>query len=434
MDIVAAARAQMLGQLIDAIGRPALAQGAPAQGLSTTLTAGQTLMAKVVGTLPDGQLALRIGGKSVVADTRGQPLPPDARQPGATLRLTVEAGGPSPRLTLSGTEPPPPGFSRAPATDAAGPVPIIRLSAPAAAAGSVPPLQAALKDAVAAAAARQGSAAPLYANLAAVAHRPDAALPESVRLIAGSLLDGRIDTTRPITPDALRQALAMATGAADAPIDVRTLLATLKALLPKATDAAQHRAETPPEPPRRDAAPISQRPVMATLGAEADARTISATLHRDAEQALERAKLQTYAALPEARANAPADTSRPPPLLAEIPLAFGQQTAMLGLKVERDRRRRRDDGMPVDSWGIRFAIETDEIGAVHAHLKLQGRTLDVSLWADEAGTHGAFVAALPLLEAALRDAALDVGELAVFNGRPRDTTKPSAGHFVDVSS
>jgi hypothetical protein len=71
---------------------------------------------------------------------------------------------------------------------------------------------------------------------------------------------------------------------------------------------------------------------------------------------------------------------------------------------------------------------------VHAHLRLAGRVLNVSLWADDAATQSAFVEALPLLEAALRDAALEVGELSIFGGRPQEAAAPASGHFLDVSS
>jgi hypothetical protein len=450
MDIVQVIRAQMLGQLIDAVGGSAAAKGGAPQTQAAPpdalLTAGRTLTATVLGEAAGGKLALRIGGQAFVADTGGaSPLPAEARLPGATLRLSVEAGGALPRLALASFSPPPEGLSRPPA----GPIadaPLVRLTAmPAAqqtqtAPTSPPgPLQAALKEAVAAAAARQGGAAPLYANLAAVADRTDSPLPLAARGIASLLLGGRIDGERPVTAEAVRQAVAMAAGGAmatpDAPPDVKTLLAVLKAVLPReAEQPPAARSEPPPEPPRRDSPPHAQRPAATLLHAETDARTIAATLHRDADQALERAKLHAYAGLPDARPAGQAEAQRPQQMQIELPVAFGQQTAMMGLKVERDPRRRRENGDPVDVWGIRFAIETDEIGAVHAHLRLAGRTLNVSLWADDAATQGAFVDALPLLEAALRDAALEVDEIAVFGGRPQEATKPAAGHFLDVSS
>jgi hypothetical protein len=451
MDIVQALRAQLLGQFLDTVGAAAAKGGV---ALPETLKAGQTLSATVLGEIADGKVAVRIAGQPIVADASAARLPPEARLPGATLRLTVETAGPTPRLSLAGFEPPPPAALRGPQPQLSANTPALRL-VPAALQQSVQvadarpaslapptPLQTALREAVTAAAAKQGSAAPLYATLAAVAARPDAPLPAPVQQIASLLLAARIDAERPVTPEALRQAFTAAGAAAppsdDAaplPLDVKTLLATLKTLLPRPVLDAPPvaRTDAPPEPPRRDAGPAAQRPVPPALPANADPKNVVATVRHEAEQALERAKLQSYVAIPEQRVSA-TDIPRPQQMQFELPVAFGQQTAMMGVRVERERRKRREEGGSIDVWGIRFAIETDEIGAVHAHLRLSGQVLNVSLWADEAATHRAFIDALPMLEAGLRDAALEVGELTVFSGKPQEARKPVSGHFLDVSS
>jgi hypothetical protein len=459
MDIVQALRAQLLGQFIDTVGVAAATAGV---ALPETLKAGQTLSATVLGEVADGKVAVRIAGQPVVADVSAARLPPEARLPGATLRLTVETAGALPRLSIAGVEAPPPAAVRGAQQLSTGDAPALRLVAPPGqpqapvvtpltvatagrpAAPTLPPpspLQAALKEAVTTAAARQGGAAPLYATLATVAARPDSPLPEPVRQIATLLLAGRIDAERPVTPDIVRQTFSAAgvgvppTQDATPPLDVKTLLATLKTLLPRpAADAPPPlRSEAPLEPPRRDAAPAAQRPLPSALPADPDPKTIAINIRNEAEQALERAKLHSYVAIPEQRIGA-TDAPRPQQLQFELPVAFGQQTAMMGMRVERERRRRREGETPIDVWGIRFAIEADEIGAVHAHLRLTGQTLNVSLWADEAATHRAFVDALPLLEAALREAALEVGEVAVFSGKPQEARKAASGHFLDVSS
>ncbi len=458
MDIVQAMRAQLLGQFLDTVG--AAAATGPAAS-PARLTPGQTLAATMLGEIAEGKVAVRIAGQAVAADASAARLPPEARRPGATLTLRVETAGPTPRLSLVGVQPPPAAGARdleiqprtQPLSRLAPETAELRLQpAPAqpAAAAAAPrpaaplpqaPLQTALKEAVAAAAAKQGSAAPLYATLAAIAARPDAQLPEPVRQIASLLLAGRIDAERPVTPQIVRQAFAAAGAAAppsdDAtpPPDVKALLATLKTLLPRpdSDSPSLTRADAPPEPPRRDAGPAPHRPVPPALPADAEPRIVLAALRQEAGQALERAKLHAYAAIPEQRAGA-ADAPRPQHLQFELPVAFGPQTAMMGVRVEHERRKRRETGEAVDVWGIRFAIETDEIGAVHAHLRLSGRTLNVSLWADDDATHRAFVESAPMLEAALRDAALEVGEMAIFSGAPQEARKAGSGRFLDVSS
>jgi hypothetical protein len=446
MDIAAAMRAQLLGQFIDSLASGA-AKAAALPG--DALKAGQTVTATVLGEAGQGGLALQLNGRPIVADISGARLPAEARQPGSQLTLRVDGGGATPRLSLTGFETSgakgstaaPPPASLASAGIARLVVPPDLQPAQAAPPPAAAPLQAALKEAMATAAARQGSAAPLYANLAAVTAKPASPLPEPLRAVAGLLLANRLDASEPILPEAVRQAVALsgvladAQAARDTPLpDVKSLLAALKALLPRPTEAPQaaSRDATPPEPPRRDAGPAAQKPALASLAGESRADVVAGTLARETDQALERVKMHQYASLPEQR---PTDQPRQQQLAFELPIALAQQqTAMAGFRLERDRRQRKEDGAPVDVWGIRFAIETDEIGAVHAHLRLSGHAISVSLWADDPLTRQAFTDAMPKLEAALRDNALDIGEIAVFGGRPHEARAAAAGHFLDLTS
>ncbi len=454
MEIAQAIRAQMIGQLIDALGSGAAKTAEAALGVA--LKQGQSLAATVIGETSPGRIALKLQGQTIVADVRDARLPAEARQPGATLQLTVETGGQTPRLSLAGFSPPragAPEAARLPAGSLASGVAVSVVAVPEAksapsAPGPPSPLQAALKAATATAAAKQGSAAPLYADLAAVVRNPAAPLPEPARQVAALLLANRLDGDAPITPEAVKQALTRAGVSTPAPPaqegalpipDTKALLAALKALLPRpaAEPLPQNRQQQdapPPEPPRRDGAVNAQRPALAALAGEREPAILAGGLARETEQALERAKLLQIASLPEPRATAN-EASRPQQITVELPIALGQQTAMAGVRVERDGRGGRDaSGNPVDVWGIRFAIETDEIGAVHAHLRLAGEQIGVTLWADDPLTHRAFVDAVPRLEAALRDAALEVGEIALFSGKPHEPKRGGPGHFLDVSS
>lgn len=467
MDIAQAIRAQLTSQLIEALSSGAARTAAAA--LAGALKQGQSLAATVVGETAPDQVALRLQGQLIVADIRSAALPAAARQSGATLSLTVETAGPTPRLSLAGFTPPQastPDAQRAPSGTVL-PEPAVtlvsRTDAKAAASPNlaVTPQQAALKDAVAAAAARQGSAAPLYANLASLLSNGAAPLPEPVRQIAALLLANRLDAEAPITPDVVKQAFAGAgipfpaptqTGSAP-PSETKALLAALKAILPapEPRDNAQtpprfprsrlpqsgferlHMDLPPPEPPRRDSALAAQKPLPPTIPPDAEPQTVAAVLARETEQAIERSKLLQIASLPDQRQ--PGEAARPQQITVELPIALGQQTAMAGVRIERDPRRGRDRaGDPVDVWGIRFAIETDEIGAVHAHLRLAGERLGVSIWANDPLTHRAFVDAVPRLEASLRDAALDIEEIVLFSGRPHEPKRGTAGHFLDVAS
>jgi Flagellar hook-length control protein FliK len=450
MDIVAAIQQQMLGVLIDALGKPSASAGqntnAPVAA-PLGLSAGETINATVATVKPDGGLVLNIKGQPVQAEIKGSTLPEAARQPGATIQLKVETTGQTPRLAFIAAEAPTAtsvqtSATAAPFTHAQS----VRITNPAQASLAPPPdpVTAAVNRATTEAAAKQGSAAPLYADLAALVLRPEATLPRPIVALAQAILASRLDGDRPVTAGDLKQAIAQ-TGIAHeaslargepAVLDAKTLLTTLRDLV--RNDAPRFTPPTPDtEPPRRDGAVLAQKATVPLLATETDPKVITTTLAREADQAVERLKLHQIASLPEPRINDPARVQQ---LSFELPIALGHQTAMAGFRIEREKRRAKEaNGQPVDIWGVRFAIDADVLGPVHAHVRLSGLTISVSLWAEDTLTHRAFVAAIPMLEAALSDNALEIGDLMVFPGRPADPKRAAQGqtlqgHFLDRSS
>lgn len=443
MDPVAAIKQQMLAVLIDALGKPSTVSGqatttpgaTPANGLS----AGETVTATVTAAKTNGDLVLNLKGQIVLAQVSGSELPPAARAVGAAIQLKVETAGPPPRLSLVGAEPPRTAASPAsPITpNTSTPDLAVRIVGSNAQAD---PLASAIARTTAEAASRQGSAAPLYANLANLTARADAPLPRPIAVLAEAILGQRIDGEKPVTADLIRQAVAQSgllresAAARGAPpsLDAKALLSTLKELL--RSDAPRFLPSGPDaEPPRFDSPVTAQKAVAASLAGEKDPALIAGTLSREADQAIERVKLHQIASLPDQRP-VPGELARPHQLSFEIPIAFAQQTAMAGFRIEREKRRKAESGQPIDIWGVRFAIDADGIGPVHAHVRLAGQTISVSLWAEDKATHGAFLASVPLLEAALADSALDIGDVAIFAGRPAELRRAAAGRFLDRST
>jgi hypothetical protein len=447
MDPVAAIKQQMLAVLIDAVGKPSTASGqahtTPAATPAASLTAGETVTATVTAARANGDLVLSMKGQAVLAQVSGSELPPAARTVGATIQLKVETAGLTPRLSLVDAQPP--RTAASPASPIAQktvlPDLAVRIVSPSAQSLSQPdPLASAIARTTADAASRQGSAAPLYANLAELTARADAPLPRPVAVLAEAILGQRLDGNKPVTAEQVRQAVAQSgllqeTAAArsePAPLDAKALLSTLKELL--RADAPRFVPSSPDaEPPRHDSPVTAQRAVAASLAGEKDPSVIAGTLARETDQAVERVKLHQIASLPDQRP-LPGEPARPHQLSFEIPIAFAQQTAMAGFRIEREKRRKAENGQPIDIWGVRFAIDADGIGPVHAHVRLAGQTVSVSLWAEDKATHGAFLAAVPMLEAALADSALDIGDVAIFAGRPAEPRRAAAGRFLDRSS
>jgi Flagellar hook-length control protein FliK len=448
MDIVAAIQQQMLGVLIDALGKPSASAGQTTNTAAPLdLSAGETVSATVAAVKPDGSLVLTIKGQPVQAEIKGSILPEAARQSGATIQLKVETAGQTPRLAFVAVEVQTAKQGQTSATAAPiNPSQSVRITNHTQAPLAPPPdpVAAAVTRAATEAAAKQGSAAPLYADLAALAARPEAALPRPIVALAQAILASRLDGDRPVTAGDLKQAIGQSGIAHEASLargdpavlDAKTLLTTLRDLL--RNDAPRFTTGAPDaEPPRRDGAVLAQRATAPLLAVETDPKVITTTLAREADQAVERLKLHQIASLPEPRVN---DPTRVQQLSFELPVAFGQQTAMAGFRIEREKRRAKEaSGQPVDIWGVRFAIDADMLGPVHAHVRLAGQTISVSLWAEDATTHSAFVAAIPMLEAALSDNALEIGDLMVFPGRPVEPKRAShshalQGHFLDRSS
>jgi hypothetical protein len=436
MDAITQIKGKLLAELIAAIA-PAgggadkstgKAGPPPLPAALTSLPAGEKLTARVLPPDADGQPRIAVAGRPIRAETLGLPPPPEARTPDATLTLQVAEAGDTPRLRLISAQPPAKLETKTPAN--------LETQA-----------REAIRQLTAAATLRQGSPAPLYADLATLSAWPDQPLP-ALRPIVEALLATRLDAARPLTPDALKAAVALAIGLPvsreDAPgteaprFDARALLTLLRDTARAIAPPTPVRDDQPP-PPARDAAPVAARPAMATLPPDAPAETIAAELGRRAEQALERQGLHQLASLPEPRGAQPAEAARVQTLSFELPVALGQQTAIAGFRIERDPARRNAQEQPIDTWGIRFAIDADGIGPVHAHLRLAGAgkatpDLNVTLWAEAAATHAAFVTGLPMLKAALAESALAVGEIAILPGRPAEPPRAARGRLVDRAS
>ena len=499
MDVGAAIKQQMLNVLIDAIGRtgasptadgtPAVSPLSPAsplgsrpgglaqQALQTALSqipAGAQVSARVVEWTPAGEAVLDIGHNLVTAQISGKMLPPEARLPGATLLLRVEVAGEIPRFSLVQVAPTLNPGRPSPAE------PALSAGAPAASTGSTrgepapdaartilagalrgatagvsdglkdlaptlvrsrsetPALSTVMQATTTAAATRQGSAAPLFAELAQLIDQPGPSLPPAALATARILVDSRLDGERPIAPEGLKEAIQRAAVPAEALVargepnipDVKTLIVALRSLLALADRQPNAGLAPDAEPPHRDGAPAAVRPALPRLEIDADAGHVATILTREADQAVERSRLHQLASLPETR---PGDQTRQH-LSFDLPLALGQQTAIAGFRIDREKRQSKAaNSGAIDSWGVRFAIDADGLGPVHAHLRLTGSAVSVSLWAEDRTTRQRFLDALPTLEAALAENALDIGELAILGGRPADP-KPQAGLFLNRSS
>lgn len=166
-------------------------------------------------------------------------------------------------------------------------------------------------------------------------------------------------------------------------------------------------------------------------------RAALAGLARETDSALARIRLTQMATrgLLSEEGNAPQThhaSHRPPmDLVVDLPLALGNQTAVLQMQVGRDRNPDGSEEGEEGAWRLRFAVDTVETGPVEASVSLRGQGTFISLWLDRAETYQSLSEDRALLEAALADAGLDLQELRLLRGLPVASQR-RAGAQVDT--
>ena len=306
------------------------------------------------------------------------------------------------------------------------------------------------------AAARQNGLAPLYANLEAALARPGTEIPRAVRNAAEVLLGLRLDPGETLDADAIRTALAQAGlaltadadgGAAPAASDLETALLSLREALqswaeaatpasdsapePQAAEQSSATARAAPLPPYRNAPTVAQAPAEASLPAEAEPRALALNLLAATDAALARHTLLQIASLPDGPAGGAQADQSPTRATFDIPFVAPPGTGVIQIRIEREAPRRQGrDVRP--AWRASFSIDFEPIGQVDASIALMGERAAVSIRAERPESVDRLRSSVALLEAGLREAALDPGDIH-FRG-PTAAEPAAPGLFVDQAS
>ena len=186
-----------------------------------------------------------------------------------------------------------------------------------------------------------------------------------------------------------------------------------------------------PPPPFRGSTPTAQAVAQPSLASDAEPVAVARHLIDDTDAALARQTLLQVASLPE-RIDVPglrAETSTPR-WNFEIPFATPQGTAVAQFEISRD-----GGGIETDAsrktWRARFSLNVEPSGPVHALVTLNGERTSVRMWAERPSTAAQLRANAPQLTHALREAALEPGDIVIGDGAPPQPAKPPAGHFLD---
>jgi len=328
-----------------------------------------------------------------------------------------------------------------------------------------PPLmQAALSAAaiiVRDAAAAQGSLTTLYSNLEAAVATPAAAIPAPVLDAAKQLLGMRLDIASGDGIDAndvkialMRSGLVTSlpvTGTApqNAATDLGAALIVLRQTLKNWFDreSDQKTAAAPPNPAAATASPrpnvpmppyrggpnVPQAPSAPSLSASTPPREQALQLLGQTVSAIARQTLLHIVSLPGDQTSGGAhgndNSSR---LMFEIPVATAQGTGVVPMTIERDGGNR-DPHDAKPHWHASFSVDLKSIGPVHVRIALTGERASVTLKAERAHSAELLSAGLPLLDAGLRKAEIEPGELRCQSGSPRSQAA-TPGTFLDQAS
>jgi hypothetical protein len=302
----------------------------------------------------------------------------------------------------------------------------------------------ALTEAVRSAAGRQESLSPLFADLSAVANggtpAVSRAMPEAVTRAMAQVLGFRLPAEGAAAPQPLARAIAQSGTFLEAklaalppgtapPADLKAALAGLRSALAGWTAAMGQepaaeaaKAAVHERPPVRGALPHGQPAAQASLGPDTSPAEAARVLTERTEAALARMTLLQAASLPDAR-----DIGRPDApvqTMVEVPLRIGAETAILQFQIVRERDPEQQEagtaGAARQDWTMRFSMEAEPLGPIHAAVRWRDGHVGIQLWAERDGIAAQLDAARANLSEALEASAFTVDRLTIAAGRPAD--------------
>lgn len=305
----------------------------------------------------------------------------------------------------------------------------------------------------------QSGLAPLLANLVQLTGRPpgQAQVPEGVRQLMSQLLGLSVDGDGGPTAESLRIAIQRTAGGTvpaqnggTASPGLESLLTSLKSALSRlaASDRPASHGSQPlpssassserPAPPLPNLPPQGQRPTQPSLSPDMAADEIAARLVQQTDGALSRLKLMQLAQLPDSGSESPRADAGTRDLALEIPILRDGRAGILHMRIGRDGQEQQsshpssEDG---DIWRIRFGLDFEDTGPVHAAITLKPPRIGVAIWAEDGATATRLRGDLDTLGMALEDAALEVDTLVCHCGRPpAEQEPPYPGQFMDALS
>jgi hypothetical protein len=185
--------------------------------------------------------------------------------------------------------------------------------------------------------------------------------------------------------------------------------------------------------PRVDLPPTAEDPAAASLKPNAGRSEVARTLLDQTDASLDRMRIAQYGALhrddPAFNAVQPRDA---PAWVFDIPVLTPQGASNAQVRISKDGRNGGDDPSG-RRWSVEFALDTTATGPVHAQIRLYGRHVGVTLWAERGDTARLLQEQSGTLHDALGQAELQVEDVSVIAGAP-GAPAAERGYFVDTRS
>ena len=194
--------------------------------------------------------------------------------------------------------------------------------------------------------------------------------------------------------------------------------------------------ELKPPPPRRGQAPRGQAAQSIDGVGEGGVEGLAKRTLERTEGALSRILLEQFAAL-DRRPEDPTrstETGSQRQWTAEMPIATAAGTGVVQMTVERDGGRGRPgEASASTGWRVRFSLDVEPLGPIHARIGLSGEKLSIGLWAERPDAAARLGEDVGRLQGALEAAAIPVESIHLATGRPASSSAAAtAGRFVDV--
>ncbi|WP_298983333.1 flagellar hook-length control protein FliK [uncultured Roseibium sp.] len=295
---------------------------------------------------------------------------------------------------------------------------------------------------------QQASYSALFAQIGSLMSAQTAgkvSMPDAVVKAMQQILGLRLNAGQPPTAQSLQQAVSQSgqfheaglarSGGGNMPLpDLKSVLLSFKSLL--RSMGAEEQISRPAgqaAPPARHGSPQGQAPQAASgFWAGAAAQNLQALL-KDTDASLARLRLNQLVNSGLAGEEGPRAASRPMDVVLELPLALGQETAIMQMQIGRDGNgsHQEDDHEP--AWRLRFALDLTATGPLEAAISLRGGGTYASLWVDRKETFDNLNSLRETMEAAFADAGLDLQEFRLIRGLP-PRTAARYGALIDRQS